>query len=33
MADFRLALNAAATEVLGDMVHDVLVTDIIRQDS
>lgn len=32
MADLRAGLRDAAKGVLGDAVHDVLVTDIVRQD-
>lgn len=32
MADMRAGLRDAAKGVLGDAVHDVLVTDIVRQD-
>jgi hypothetical protein len=32
MRSLRLALDAAAQEVLGDLVRDVLVLDIVRQD-
>lgn len=32
MSDLRHALDGAAHEVLGDIVHQVLVTEILRQD-
>jgi hypothetical protein len=32
MSDLRAGLRDAARGVLGDAVHDVLVTDIVRQD-